>query len=589
MNDAPIGLSPQNPDSPPGLSGRALVRRLLARLAPQRAWMAGGVALALLAAVAAIGLMALSGWFIAAMAVAGATGAAINYYTPAAAIRACALARSGGRYGERVVTHEATLRGLAGLRAWLFRRLIPLAPARLSALRSGELFARLRADIDALEHFYLTVLVPSVVAAGAVVVVLALSALVLPAAVPMLLLGVVLAGVLLPLWIRRRAQRDAAESVTEAALLRGQLLDAVRGHDDLLAWGEVSAHAGRIDALAERLGRRRSRIERWQAIGGGLAGMLAQLTLVAVLVVAVAALRSGALAPASLVMLALLTLALFEVIAPLPEALGQWHATLRAGARVFMLADLPAPFVEPQRSAPVPAAPAIAFQNVRLRYSDDAPWALDGVDLTLPAGTRLAVVGASGAGKSSLLAALLKLYPVQDGGVLFGGQPLAALHGDALRRRIAVIAQQTTLFNASLRENLLLAAPAAEAAALARAVHLAQLEAFVAALPQGYDTVLGEAGAQVSGGEARRIAIARALLQDAPVLALDEPTEGLDARTARDLYAALATAARGRTVLLITHRVGGLAALVDEVAVMERGRIVARMPVDEYVARERDC
>lgn len=561
-----------------------VLRRLLAVLYPYRGWMSGGAALALLAALGAIGLMAVSGWFIAAMALAGAGGVVINYYTPAAAIRAFAIVRSGGRYAERVVTHEATLRGLAGLRAWLFRRLIPLAPARLSALRSGELFTRLRADIDALEQFYLAVLVPAAVALLSVAAGLLLCLLVLPAAAAVLLLGALCAGVLLPAWMRRRAAPDAAQAVREAGALRGLLLDALRGHAELLAWGGVAAHTAEIERQAARLDARRTRIELLQAVSGGVVGLFAQLTLLAVLAFAVTAVRRGALAPPLPVMLSLLTLALFEVVSPLAEALAQWQATRVAGARVFGLADTPPAFLEPATCAALPPAPAIVFEDAHLRYAEDAPWALDGLDLVLAPGARVAVVGASGAGKSSLLAALLKLYPLQRGRVLFGGQPLDALDGDALRRRVAVIAQQTVLFNLSLRENLLLAAPEAGAGRLERAVALAQLESFVASLPEGYDTMLGEGGALVSGGEARRIAIARALLQDAPVLALDEPTEGLDARTARDLYSALDAAARNRTLLLITHRLGGLARLVDEVVVMDAGRMIARVPVSDYLA-----
>ena len=566
-----------------------VLRRLLITLYPYRGWMAGGAGLALLAALAAVGLMAVSGWFIAAMALAGAGGIAINYYTPAAAIRAFAILRSGGRYGERVVTHEATLRGLAGLRAWLFRRLIPLAPARLSALRSGELFARLRADIDALEHFYLAVLVPAAVALLTVAAGLLICLIVLPAAAPVLLLGALFAGVLLPAWMQRRAAHDAAQAVREAGALRGLLLDALRGHEELLAWGGVAAHTARIEALAARLDARRTRIELLQALTGGAVGLSAQLTLLAVLVFALAAVHRGTLAPPLLVMLSLLTMASFEVIAPLSEALAQWQATRVAGARVFELADTPPAFDEPEICAPLPPFPAIVFENVGLRYAEDAPWALDGVDLALAPGARVAVVGTSGAGKSSLLAALLKLYPLQKGRVLFAGEPLEALQGDALRRRIAVIAQQPVLFNLSLLENLLLAAPEADAGRIERAVTLAQLDSFVASLPQGYDTVLGEGGALVSGGEARRIAIARALLQDAPVLVLDEPTEGLDACTAGDLYVALDAAACSRTLLLITHRLSGLARLVDEVVVMDAGRVVERVPVGDYLDRERSA
>ncbi|HTW73737.1 MAG TPA: thiol reductant ABC exporter subunit CydC [Steroidobacteraceae bacterium] len=564
-----------------------LLRRLLLVLFPQRGWMLGGAALALLAALGAVGLIAVAGWFIAAMALAGASGVLINYYTPAAAIRAFAILRSAGRYGERVVTHEATLRGLGGLRAWLFRRLIPLAPARLAALRSAELFARLRADIDALEHFYLAVLVPTAVALLSVAVGLLICFRVLPAAAWALLLGALAAGVLLPAGVQRRAAPDAARAIPEAAALRGMLLDAFRGSAELLAWGGVAAHTARIEALAARLDARRGHIERLQAVTGGLVGGFAQLTLLAVLLFAATAVHHGTLSPPLIVMLSLLILASFELIAPLSEALAQARATSVAGARVFELADTPPAFTEPESSAPLPAAPTVVFENAYLRYAEQAPWALQGVDLVLAAGARVAVVGASGAGKSSLLAALLKLYPLQQGRVLFGGQPLQQLQGDALRRRIAVIAQQTVLFNLSLLDNLLLAAPGADAARIGRAVALAQLDRFVARLPEGYDTLLGEGGALVSGGEARRIAIARALLQDTSVLVLDEPTEGLDARTARALYGALQTAACARTVLLITHRLSGLAGLVDEVVVMETGRVIARLPVSDYLARER--
>ncbi len=563
------------------------MRRLLTVLYPYRLWMMGGAALALLAALAAIGLIAVAGWFIAAMALAGVSGAAINYYTPAAAIRAFAILRSGGRYGERVVTHEATLRGLAGLRSWLFRRLIPLAPARLSALRSGELFARLRADIDALEHFYLAVLVPAAVALLSVGIGLLVCLIALPAAALVLLLGALCAGVLLPAWMQRRAADDAARAVREAGELRGLLLDAVRGHAELLAWGSVAAHGARIDALGDRVDARRAHVEVLQAITGGSVGLLAQLTLLAVLALGLAAVHRGALAATLLVMLALLTLASFETVAPLSEALAQWRATRTAGERVFELADASPAFVEPAVSPPLPRAPAIAFENAHLRYAEDLPWALAGVDLMLAPGARVAVVGPSGAGKSSLLAALLKFYPLQKGRVWFGGAPVGTLQGDALRRHVAVIAQQTVLFNVSLRDNLLLAAPEADAARIERAIRVAQLDAFVASLPRGYDTVLGEGGSLVSGGEARRIAIARALLQDAPVLVLDEPTEGLDARTARDLYAALDAAARNRTLLLITHRLSGLARLVDEVVVMDAGRVIERVPAKDYLDRER--
>jgi len=561
------------------------IRRLLALLRPTRGWLLGGAALALLAALSAVALMAISGWFIAAMALAGTSGAAFNYYTPAAAIRAFAILRTGARYGERLTTHDTTLRVLSGLRAWLFRRLIPLAPARLAALRSGELFARLRNDVDILEHFYLSVLVPVGVAAIGTLVVLIVAASLLPAAALVLLVFATAAAIGLPWWVERCAYRDATETVRESAELRGMLLDALHGHAELSAWGGVDTFNARVAALDARVAARRCRLEHLQALAGGGAMLVAQIALPALLIFGLASVHTGELSPPLLAMFALLTLAAFDVIAPLPEALAQWQATRTAARRVFELADTPPAIDEPVHSAALAYPPAIRFERVRMRYAQDAPWALDGVDLELAAGERLALVGDSGAGKSSLLAALQKFYPLQGGSILFGGVMLDKLRGDDLRRQIAVIAQDSRLFNLSLLDNLLLAAPDASAQQIERAVHEAQLDDFVSALPLGYDTVLGESGCRVSGGEARRIAVARALLQDAPVLVLDEPTEGLDAATAAGLYQALAKATRGRSVLLVTHRLGGLAALVDEVAVMQDGDVVERVALQVYRSR----
>jgi ATP-binding cassette subfamily C protein CydC len=285
-------------------------------------------------------------------------------------------------------------------------------------------------------------------------------------------------------------------------------------------------------------------------------------------------------------MLVLLVPAAFETIAPLPEAWAQLGATLAAARRVFALADTPPPVVEPQTPSPCIGRHDLSLRGVRLRYDEHAPWVLDGVDFDLPQGRRIALVGASGAGKSSLVGALTRLFPYQ-GSIALGGTPLDAWHGDDVRGEIAVVEQRPYFFDASLRDNLRLARPDASEAEIDEVIGQAQLGDYVASLPQGLRTWVGEDGLRVSGGEARRIAIARALLTDPPILVLDEPTEGLDARTAAQLYEALTAAMSGRSVLLITHRLGGLAKLVDEVAVMQQGRILASVPVATYLDRLR--
>ncbi len=563
-----------------------LSRRLFGLMRQQRPWMLLGLALALLSTLSGIGLLAVSGHFITSMALVGAGGAAINYYTPAALIRLFALLRTGGRYAERLVTHDATLRMLARLRVWLFGRLVPLAPAALGELRSAELFSRLRADVDALEHAYLGVLIPLLVAAAVVAVVVVVGTLYLSVLGLPLLLFFLVGGAWLPRWALRRGRVPGAVVVACDEAMRELVGDGLRGRAELALYGAEDAHAARLAAVAARQREAQRQLDRLQALGSAGVLLTAQLAVACSLILGLSALRDGRLGGPDLVMLVLLVPAAFEAVGPLPEAWAQLGATLASARRVFDLADTPVPVPDPVASSPAVHRHDLRLRDVRLRYTDTGPWVLDGVDLDLPQGRRIALVGASGAGKSSLLGALTRLYPC-TGSITLGGTPLEAWRGDDLRARIAVVEQRPYLFNASLRDNLCLARPEASEAELAKVIQQAQLGGYVATLPQGLRTWVGEDGVRVSGGEARRIAIARALLADPPILVLDEPAEGLDAGTVAQLYAALDAAMRGRSVLLVTHRLGSLAQLVDEVATMRDGRIVECVAVATYLARQR--
>lgn len=568
----------------PSMGTWALGRRLFGLMRQQRRWMLLGLALALLSTLSGIGLLAVSGHFITSMALVGAGGAAINYYTPAALIRLFAILRTGGRYAERLVTHEATLRMLARLRVWLFARLVPLAPAALGELRSAELFSRLRADVDALEHAYLGVLIPLLVAVVVVLAVVVVSALYLPALSLPLLLFFLFAGAWLPRWALRRGRAPGEVVVACSEAMRELAGDGLRGRAELALYGAEDAHAARLAAVAARQRKAQRQLDRLQALGSAGVALTAQLAAVCTLILGLSALRGGGLAGPDLVMLALLVPAAFEAVTPLPEAWAQLGATLASARRVFGLADTPVPVPDPVATSPTIHQHDLLLRDVRLGYADSGPWALDGVDLDLPQGRRIALMGTSGAGKSSLLGALTRLYPY-TGSITLGGTPLDAWRGDDLRSKIAVVEQRPYLFDASLRDNLCLARPEASKAELEKVIQLAQLGEYVDTLPQGLRTWVGEDGVRVSGGEARRIAIARAVLADPPILVLDEPTEGLDAVTVAQLYKALAAATAGRSVLLITHRLGALATLVDTVAIMQRGHIVECVPVADYLCR----
>jgi ATP-binding cassette subfamily C protein CydC len=304
-------------------------------------------------------------------------------------------------------------------------------------------------------------------------------------------------------------------------------------------------------------------------------GLCAGLAMWAMVVIAVPLVLAGTLAPPQLAMLALFALASFEAVMPLPLALQTLGEALAAARRIFSLADSQPAVSEPDEPFPVPELPAYRLHEVGFRYRPDSPPVLQDVTLTLPPGRKLAVVGETGCGKSTLVSLLLRFRDPTVGRVLLNERPLQQYSGEAVRERIATLAQQTHLFNTTILDNLLLARPEADREAVEEACRTALIHTFITEQPDGYDTVTGETGVRLSGGQARRVAIARALLKDAPVLVLDEPTEGLDPETARQLMANILARvhARRQSLLLITHRLQGLEAM-DEILVMAQGRVV---------------
>ncbi len=309
------------------------------------------------------------------------------------------------------------------------------------------------------------------------------------------------------------------------------------------------------------------------------------------LAIAVPLVRAGQLDGVSLAVLALLTVASFEAVAPLSAAAQHLEASSATARRLFEVAgrapttqevalalhasdtDIPPPPAPRPLWPPGATPPAITFSGVTLRYAPHEPPALDAADLVIPGGTLLTVVGPSGAGKSTLANALLRFWDYESGQIRLGDHDLRDLEGEAVRSLVGVVSQQTHLFNASIRTNLLLARPAATQGEIEAAARRAQIHDFIAGQPQGYDTPIGEGGLKLSGGERQRLAIARALLKDAPVLILDEPAANLDSTTEAALWGALEPLIDRRTVLLITHRLGGPAAQ-GQIAVMDRGKIV---------------
>mgnify|MGYP004705259455 FL=1 len=550
--------------------------RVIGLLWPYKRWIVLGLFCSLAASLSGIALLAVSGWFLSSMALAGVAGATMNYFTPSAIIRGLALVRISGRYAERLINHDVTLRALAGLRLWLYDRLWPLSPGQTAMLGHSQLFSRMRADIDRLEHVYLAVFMPAVMALIGFPLILWVTAGYLGAAALATGLMALLAGVVLPLWAQRRSRTTGEALVSAEAGLRQQVGDIILGAAELELYGQSATAAARVQALSRQQEDRKARLDSVQSAGSGLVPWAAATATAWTLWLGGAALGVGHLAGPDVAMLCLLAMGGFELIGPLPEAMSQLVASLAAARRVFELADQSPRIPAASGATPaVPARPSIRFEHVAMQYGDQSPAVLTDFDLELPAGRRMALLGPSGAGKSSVLQALLRFEPIQQGRIVIDGLDLATLDPEAWRSHVAVVEQRTHIFNASLRDNLLIARPGATAAQLQAALEGAQLQGFVAGLPEGLETWLGEGGALISGGEGRRVAIARALLADRPVLLLDEPTEGLDPATAQSLLGALATLTRGRTVLLISHQLAGLQQLVEARYRLEQGRCVA--------------
>lgn len=531
-------------------------------LAAEPRQLALGAALAALTVLMGMALLGLSGWFITATALAGlqaATAIRFDVFMPSAAIRLLALGRTASRYGERLVTHDATFGVLAALRERLFRGWAEPAAARQLLVRPARVLFRLTADIDALESFYLRMLVPAGAALGAAM----LAGIVLGAMRPwmglVLALWLIAAGWGIALVMASRARPAAVRRAQAMEALRSRAVDLVAGQTELVMAGRIDAQRESLAAADRHLAQADLTLNRLE-IGAGMAySMVGTLTLAAVLLAVGSLAGEGAISASAAALALLVALTAVEPFAALRrgalEAGRAWLAARRLAPR---MATRQSRTSQPARAAD--DCGALQLANVSAAHPGSRVAALHDITLTLADGERVALIGPSGAGKSTLLAVLSGDLAAQSGGVSI--------------RPHCLLTQRTELFQDSLRDNLRLADPDADDARLQAALTAAGLAHEVQAMASGYDTLLGEGGLGLSGGQSRRLALARLLLRDVPIWLLDEPTEALDTATAHDVLQRLDVEAAGRTLLVATH-LRREAVLADRLVCMQGGRIVA--------------
>jgi ATP-binding cassette, subfamily C, bacterial CydC len=541
------------------------LRRLiaLAGLRPPR--VAASIALGALAVGFGVGLMTAAGYLISRAA---EHPPILSLTTTIVAVRFFGLARPLARYLERLASHDLALRSLGRIRSGFYERIEPLAPAELEGFRRGDLLSRMVGDVDALQGLYLRGLGPPVVAIAVAALCVGITAAILPLAAVVLAGGLVLGGVCVPAFAAALGRAAGRRQASARGELTAELVELLRGAPELVAYGREAEAVARVREADREL----ARLGRQDALVAGLADALsivvAGLTVVGVLAVAVAAHDTGALDRVLVATVVLLALSTLEVLGPLPAAAKELAAILGAGRRVLEVVDREPAVRDPAMPLAAPRAPStVALEKVTARYAPGGAPVLDRFDLRLEPGRRVALVGPSGAGKSTVAGLLLRFLDPEEGRVTIAGHDLREYRQEDVRATFALAGQEAHLFDSTIRENLRLARPTASDAQLEAVLGRARLGEWVASLPDGLDTLVGEEGMQLSGGQRQRLVLARALLADAPVLLLDEPTAHLDPPTAVRLMDDLFDAVGDRAVLLITHRPEGLAR-VDEIVAL---------------------
>jgi ATP-binding cassette subfamily C protein CydCD len=568
---------PINNQQPP------IIIRLLSFLHGSWNWVALSVLLSTLTIGSSIALIGTSAWLISTAALHPSVA---ELGVSVVGVRFFGISRGVFRYLERLVSHNVTFRLLARLRVWFYEKLEPLAPARLMEYKSGDLLARVIGDVETLENFYVRVISPSLTAILIGTVVAIFFASFFPPIAMVLISFFLLLGLILPILSQVASRTPGQQLVTQRADIQSQLVDGIQGIADLLAFGRGAERLEQISATGKTYGGIQKQMAHISGIHSALGTLFTNLGAWLVLLLVIPQVTAGDIQGVMLGTFALMTLASFEAVIPLPPAAQMWNAAREAAKRLFDVVDTEPAVKNNHRYSNIDdRSQNIDFSNISFSYPTQSNPALQNITFAVPTGKSIAIVGPSGAGKSTISNLLLRFWDYEAGEITLGGEPLQALDQDEVRKRFALVSQNSYFFNTSIRENLRLARRSASQEEIESAARAAHIHEFIAGLPKGYDTLIGEQGFRLSGGERQRLAIARALLKDAPILIFDEPTANLDPQTEKQVLETLFATMQDKTCLLITHRLVGLEH-VDEILVMDNSRIVEQGTHRELVVQK---
>ncbi|PHM37881.1 heme ABC transporter ATP-binding protein/permease CydC [Xenorhabdus innexi] len=544
-----------------------------------------GMVLATLTLLASIGLLTLSGWFLAGTAVAGFAGKyTFNYMLPAAGVRGAAIFRTAGRYGERLVSHDATFRVLAHLRVFTFQKILPLSPGGIARFRQGELLNRVVADVETLDHLYLRVLSP-LLAALAVIVVLTLGLSFLDWTLAYTLGGIMLGLLLILPFVFYHAGKPYGRNITA---LRGQyrtlLTSTLQGQAELTVFGALNRFRQTMSEIESQWLKSQQKQANLTGISQAIMIFATGMTVTLILWLAAAGVGGNTQPGALIALFTFCALSAFESLGPVTVAFQHMGQMISSATRVSQLMHQKAEVIFPADGPKNTGNLSLEIKNIGFTYPNQPMPVLQNVSLSLQEGEHIALLGKTGCGKSTLLQLLTRAWDVDNGEILLNQQPISLYDEATLRAMISVVPQRIHVFSHTLRENLLLAKPDATDEELTTTLKQVGLESLLGN-NEKLNCWMGEGGRQLSGGEQRRLGIARALLHNSPLMLLDEPTEGLDADTEQQILALLRHSCQDKTLIVITHRLTGLQHM-DRICVMDGGRIIEQGQHDVLLSQQ---